>query len=200
MTSTERAKTLGELRDSGYRVVSVREEMRRNLIHKITANEELFPGHRRVRGHRHPGGRERHSGGSGRHPAGRAGAGQVQAHPRAGGAAGRRDPQRGRLRDQRRSVRSHLQGVQRPPVRDGRRPAHSMAGPRPALRGEAGHSGHRRRRPHRRGGPHQGGGGPATSPTSSPSTTASSRAPIAASSPSTSCRTWQSAYRSAYST
>ena len=44
MTSTERAKTLGELRASGYRVVSVREEMRRNLIHKITANEELFPG------------------------------------------------------------------------------------------------------------------------------------------------------------
>ena len=44
MTSTERARTLGELRDSGYRVVSVREEMRHNLIRKITAGEELFPG------------------------------------------------------------------------------------------------------------------------------------------------------------
>ncbi len=44
MTSTDRARTLGELRDSGYRVVSVREEMRHNLIRKITAGEELFPG------------------------------------------------------------------------------------------------------------------------------------------------------------
>ncbi|MDE2860379.1 MAG: magnesium chelatase [Chloroflexota bacterium] len=44
MTSTDRARTLGELKASGYRVVSVREEMRRNLIDKIRANEELFPG------------------------------------------------------------------------------------------------------------------------------------------------------------
>ena len=44
MTSASRASTLGELKDSGYRVVSVREEMRRNLIDKIKANEELFPG------------------------------------------------------------------------------------------------------------------------------------------------------------
>jgi magnesium chelatase subunit I len=37
-------RTIGELRGSGYEVVSVREELRRNLIHKIRQKEELFPG------------------------------------------------------------------------------------------------------------------------------------------------------------
>ena len=37
-------KTIGELRSSGYEVVSVREELRRNLIKKIRQGEELFPG------------------------------------------------------------------------------------------------------------------------------------------------------------
>ena len=36
--------TIGELRDSGYQPVSVREEMRRNLIAKIRAEEPVFPG------------------------------------------------------------------------------------------------------------------------------------------------------------
>jgi len=36
--------TIGELRDSGYQSVSVREEMRRNLIAKIRAEESVFPG------------------------------------------------------------------------------------------------------------------------------------------------------------
>jgi magnesium chelatase subunit I len=36
--------TLGQLRDSGWESVSVKEEMRRNLIRKIEAGEELFPG------------------------------------------------------------------------------------------------------------------------------------------------------------
>ncbi|MDE3073987.1 MAG: magnesium chelatase [Chloroflexota bacterium] len=38
------AKTLGELRESGYKPVSVKSEMRANLIQKIRAGEELFPG------------------------------------------------------------------------------------------------------------------------------------------------------------
>ncbi len=37
-------KTLGQLRESGWESVSVKEEMRRNLIRKIEAGEELFPG------------------------------------------------------------------------------------------------------------------------------------------------------------
>lgn len=39
-----KAKTIGQLRDSGYQVVSVKEEMRRNLIRKIQRKEELLPG------------------------------------------------------------------------------------------------------------------------------------------------------------
>jgi magnesium chelatase subunit I len=39
----ERPRTLGELRASGYRNESVKEEMRRNLIAKIWAGESLFP-------------------------------------------------------------------------------------------------------------------------------------------------------------
>ena len=36
--------TLGELRASGYRVVSVKDELRANLIAKLRASERLFPG------------------------------------------------------------------------------------------------------------------------------------------------------------
>jgi magnesium chelatase subunit I len=39
-----KAATLGELRASGYRVVSVKDEMRLNLIRKMQNKEELFPG------------------------------------------------------------------------------------------------------------------------------------------------------------
>src|SRR5919197_4872775 len=44
MTITTRPRTIGELRDSGYKVLSVTEEMRKNLIQKIRKGEELFPG------------------------------------------------------------------------------------------------------------------------------------------------------------
>ncbi|GCE28470.1 magnesium chelatase [Dictyobacter alpinus] len=44
MTITTRPRTLGELRDTGYQVLSVKEEMRKNLIQKIRDGEELFPG------------------------------------------------------------------------------------------------------------------------------------------------------------
>ncbi|MEK7806770.1 MAG: magnesium chelatase, partial [Chloroflexota bacterium] len=44
MASATRPRTIGELRDSGYRVVPVREEMRQNLIRKIRAEEIVFPG------------------------------------------------------------------------------------------------------------------------------------------------------------
>ena len=44
MSTVERPRTVGELRDSGYEPVPVREEMRRNLIARIRSGEELFPG------------------------------------------------------------------------------------------------------------------------------------------------------------
>jgi magnesium chelatase subunit I len=39
-----KATTLGELRKSGYKVQTVKEEMRRNLIAKMRKSEDLFPG------------------------------------------------------------------------------------------------------------------------------------------------------------
>src|SRR5262249_32215545 len=39
-----RPSTVGELKASGYRPRSVKEEMRANLIRKIAAGEEIFPG------------------------------------------------------------------------------------------------------------------------------------------------------------
>ena len=44
MTTNSLPTTLGELRDSGYQTVSVREEIHRNLIAKIRAEEPVFPG------------------------------------------------------------------------------------------------------------------------------------------------------------
>src|SRR6266404_4983201 len=38
------AKTLGELKESGYKRVSVKDELRANLINKLRAREKLFPG------------------------------------------------------------------------------------------------------------------------------------------------------------
>jgi len=40
----DRPRTRGELRESGYSPESVKDEMRRNLIQKLKASEELFPG------------------------------------------------------------------------------------------------------------------------------------------------------------
>src|SRR5213594_2314323 len=42
--TTERATTLGELKASGYASVSVKDEMRANLICKLKRREKLFPG------------------------------------------------------------------------------------------------------------------------------------------------------------
>src|SRR5262245_19806900 len=40
----ELARTLGELKESGYRSVSVKDEMRANLICRLKRRERLFPG------------------------------------------------------------------------------------------------------------------------------------------------------------
>ncbi|MBE0610706.1 MAG: magnesium chelatase [Dehalococcoidia bacterium] len=44
MTTLERPRNVGELKASGYQVLPVREEMRKNLIAKMRAGEDLFPG------------------------------------------------------------------------------------------------------------------------------------------------------------
>ncbi len=43
-TAMEKPRTVGELRSSGYKVLTVREELRKNLIEKIRKHEPLFPG------------------------------------------------------------------------------------------------------------------------------------------------------------
>src|SRR4030081_1168349 len=40
----ERARTLGELKETGYECVSVKDELRANLIRKLQSRERLFPG------------------------------------------------------------------------------------------------------------------------------------------------------------
>jgi magnesium chelatase subunit I len=44
MTSHPRAATVGQLKETGYRPCSVKDELRRNVIRKLKASEELFPG------------------------------------------------------------------------------------------------------------------------------------------------------------
>ena len=44
MPSKIKARTVGELRASGYKVISVREELRKNLVNKLKKRQELFPG------------------------------------------------------------------------------------------------------------------------------------------------------------
>lgn len=44
MGAASRPETIGDLRASGYQVLTVKQELRRNLIRKIRADEELFPG------------------------------------------------------------------------------------------------------------------------------------------------------------
>ena len=41
---TNKAKTVGQLKESGWESVSIKEEMRRNLIKKMKNKETLFPG------------------------------------------------------------------------------------------------------------------------------------------------------------
>ena len=36
--------TLGQLKASGYQTLTVKEELRKNLINKLKAGQEIFPG------------------------------------------------------------------------------------------------------------------------------------------------------------
>ena len=44
MYTTTKPQTVGELRSSGYQVLPVKEEMRKNLVARLQQNEPLFPG------------------------------------------------------------------------------------------------------------------------------------------------------------
>ncbi|MCE2462939.1 MAG: magnesium chelatase [Dehalococcoidia bacterium] len=44
MPSKIKARTIGELRGSGYKFLTVREELRKNLVNKLKKKQEMFPG------------------------------------------------------------------------------------------------------------------------------------------------------------
>src|SRR5215203_993774 len=44
MTTHPKPATLGQLKETGYAPSTVKDELRRNLIRKLKAGEELFPG------------------------------------------------------------------------------------------------------------------------------------------------------------
>ena len=44
MATTTKPATIGQLRESGYRVLPVKDEMRQNLVRKLRQGEDLFPG------------------------------------------------------------------------------------------------------------------------------------------------------------
>src|SRR5256714_14820957 len=43
-TTPPRPATVGQLRETGYKPVSVKDELRRNVIRKLKSGDELFPG------------------------------------------------------------------------------------------------------------------------------------------------------------
>ena len=100
-------KTLGELKAAGYKVLSVKEEMRANLIRKMKAGEELFPGIVGYEDTVDPSGRERDSVGPGHHLPGRARAGQDAHGSRIGQPARRGSADRQGERAQRRPLQPY---------------------------------------------------------------------------------------------
>ena len=155
-----RPATIGELRDAGWRPRTVKEEMRANLVGRLAAGRPVFEGHRRLRGERPPGDRERAPRRPGHRVPRRARPGQdpdgaPARQPARRVAAGRprRRAQRRPVRaDQRRGTRDRRGGRRRHPDR--------LDPARPPLRGEARDARHHDRRPHRRGRPDPGRRGP----------------------------------------
>ena len=159
-TANERPTTLGALKQSGYKSVPVRDEMRRNLIGHMERGEQLFPGIVGYDDSVLPQLEKRDPGGAGHHPSGRAWPGEVAHHPRPRQSARRGYPHRRGERDQRRPVQSGVPLRHRARGRSGRRHRHRVGGTRPPVRREAGDAGHLNRRPHRRRRPYPHRRGP----------------------------------------
>ncbi len=195
-----RAANLGQLRESGWESVPVKEEVRRNAIARIRAGEPLFDAGARLRGHGPAPARERPARRPRRDLPGRAGPGQDPHDPLAHRPARRVDADRRRLARSTttRTTRCPATPATSSPSRATTRrstgctatTATARSWPRPTRRSPTSSARSTRSRWPRA----------ATSPTSSRCTTASCPAPTAASSPSTSCPTWPSASRSACST
>ena len=155
-----RPTTVGELKASGYRPRSVKEEMRANLIRKIAAGEEIFPG---IVGYEEtvlPQIENAVLSGQDIIFLGERGQAKTRIARALDQPAGRGGAGAGRLRGERRSAGADLGGRAGGHRGPGRPGGHRVAAARPPLRREAGDPGHHRRRPDRRGGPDQGRRGP----------------------------------------
>ena len=158
VTTLERPRTLGELKASGYKVLPVREELRKNLIAKIRKGEDLFPG---IFGYEEtviPQLENAILSGQDIIFLGERGQAKSRIIRALVNLLDDAIPIARRLRDQRQPVRpdhrKHGRDIDR---RAGRRHAElEWIGRDAPLRREAGDAGHHDRRPHRRGGPDQG--------------------------------------------
>ena len=153
-------RTLAELRASGHQYLTVKQEIRRNLLARMRAGEDAFPGIIGFGQTVLPAAGARHHRRARRHPARRARPGQDPADPHAHRPAGRVDAGRGGMRDQRSPVRAGVRALPPAGRRAGGGPARHLAAAQRPLRREAGHAGHQRGRPDRRHRPGQGGRGP----------------------------------------
>ena len=153
------ARTVGELRNSGYRSRSVKQELRDNLIARLQRGEPIFPSIVGYEDSVIPQIENAILSGQDIVFLGERGQAKTRMARLLVELLDEEIPALAGLGDQRRSAGAHLAGRPRAPGRAGRRRADRLGGARPPLRREAGHARHHHRRPHRRGRPHQGGRG-----------------------------------------
>ena len=145
-----RPATLGQLKETGYRPCSVKDELRRNLIRKLKAGEELFPG---IVGYRDTSSRRSSTASS---PSTTCCSSACAGRPRRASSAccptllDEWMPVARRRRDQRRSDRADDQDRQAHRRRAGRRREDRMGPPRRPLPRKARDAGRDDRRPDRR--------------------------------------------------
>ena len=161
MTAEQKPRTLGELKQSGYRVHSVKEEMRRNLIARIREGRALFDG---IFGYEDtvvPQLENAILSGQDIIFLGERGQAKSRMIRALTGLLDEAIPVDRRQRDQREPVRAdHAARAATRIEQEGDNARDRLDRPRPALRREARDAGHHDRRPDRRGRPDQGRRGP----------------------------------------
>ena len=200
-TPRDLPRTVGELRAAGHEYRTVKEELRDNLLARMRAGEPRFPGIVGFDDTVLPEVERALLAGHDMVLLGERGQGKTRLI-RSLVAAARRVDAGDRPAPSSTSTRC-TRSPRRPArlaAEARRRPAGRLAAPLDAVRREAGHPGHQRRRPDRRRRPDPGRRRAAPSATRRPSTSGWCRAPTAASSPSTSCPTWPSGSRCRCST
>ena len=158
--ASPRPTTLADLRASGWRPRTVKEELRANLLERLGSGGAVFPGVVGLRGDGRPGDRERDPGRPRPRLPRRARPGQDADGAAAGRSARPVAAGRPRRRAQRRPVRADQPGRPRHRRARRRRDRDRLAAARPPLRREARDARHHDRRPDRRGRPDQGRRGP----------------------------------------